>query len=144
MILVREVLEPLATDMEQLNLLIPQLSGSAEPMTQTEFAEIINSSTTHLYVAEENHTILGMLSLAIFPIPTGVRAWVEDVVVKTEARGKGVGKLLTLHAISESKKFGAVSLDLTSRPSREIANKLYQSVGFDVRETNVYRYIHKE
>jgi len=144
MILVREVLEPLATDMEQLNLLIPQLSGSAEPMTQTEFAEIINSSATHLYVAEENHTILGMLSLAIFPIPTGVRAWVEDVVVKTEARGKGVGKLLTLHAISESKKFGAVSLDLTSRPSREIANKLYQSVGFDVRETNVYRYIHKE
>ena len=144
MILVREVLEPLATDMEQLNLLIPQLSGSAQPMTQTEFAEIINSSTTHLYVAEENHTILGMLSLAIFPIPTGVRAWVEDVVVKTEARGKGVGKLLTLHAISESKKFGAVSLDLTSRPSREIANKLYQSVGFDVRETNVYRYIHKE
>ena len=144
MILVREVLEPLATDMKQLNLLIPQLSGSAEPMTQTEFAEIINSSTTHLYVAEENHTILGMLSLAIFPIPTGVRAWVEDVVVKTEARGKGVGKLLTLHAISESKKFGAVSLDLTSRPSREIANKLYQSVGFDVRETNVYRYIHKE
>ena len=144
MILVREVLEPLATDMEQLNLLIPQLSGSAEPMTQTEFAEIIDSSTTHLYVAEENHTILGMLSLAIFPIPTGVRAWVEDVVVKTEARGKGVGKLLTLHAISESKKFGAVSLDLTSRPSREIANKLYQSVGFDVRETNVYRYIHKE
>ena len=116
---------------------------SAEPMTQTEFAEIINSSATHLYVAEENHTILGMLSLAIFPIPTGVRAWVEDVVVKTEA-GKGVGKLLTLHAISESKKFGAVSLDLTSRPSREIANKLYQSVGFDVRETNVYRYIHKE
>ena len=144
MIRVREVLEPLATDMEQLNLLIPQLSGSAEPMTQTEFAEIINSSATHLYVAEENHTILGMLSLAIFPIPTGVRAWVEDVVVKTEARGKGVGKLLTLHAISESKKFGAVSLDLTSRPSREIANKLYQSVGFDVRETNVYRYIHKE
>ena len=144
MILVREVLEPLATDMEQLNLLIPQLSGSAQPMTQTEFAEIINSSTTHLYVAEENHTILGMLSLAIFPIPTGVRAWVEDVVVKTEARGKGVGKLLTLHAISESKKFGAVSLDLTSRPSRKIANKLYQSVGFDVRETNVYRYIHKE
>ena len=113
-------------------------------MTQTEFAEIINSSATHLYVAEENHTIFGMLSLAIFPIPTGVRAWVEDVVVKTEARGKGVGKLLTLHAISESKKFGAVSLDLTSRMSREIANKLYQSVGFDVRETNVYRYIHKE
>ena len=144
MILVREVLEPLATDMEQLNLLIPQLSESAQPMTQTKFAEIINSSATHLYVAEENHTILGMLSLAIFPIPTGVRAWVEDVVVKTEARGKGVGKLLTLHAISESKKFGAVSLDLTSRPSREIANKLYQSVGFDVRETNVYRYIHKE
>lgn len=144
MIRVREVLEPLATDMEQLNLLIPQLSGSAQPMTQTEFAEIINSSATHLYVAEENHIILGMLSLAIFPIPTGVRAWVEDVVVKTEARGKGVGKLLTLHAISESKKFGAVSLDLTSRPSREIANKLYQAVGFDVRETNVYRYIHKE
>ncbi len=142
MIRVKEVLEPSAVDLCQLNQLIPQLSESAQPMTQTAFAKIINSSATHLYVAEENGSILGMLSLVIFPIPTGVRAWVEDVVVAVEARGKGVGKLLTLHAITESKKLGALSVDLTSRPSREIANKLYQSVGFDARNTNVYRYIH--
>ena len=84
-----------------------------------------------------------MLSLVIFPIPTGVRAWVEDVVVNEKARGKGLGKQLTLYALEQSKKYKVVSVDLTSRPSREIANKLYQDVGFEKRKTNVYRFVNE-
>lgn len=140
MLKIREVSEAIATDLDQLNKLLPQLSQSAKPVEQCQFNEIVNSSTTHLYFAEENNLILGMLSLVIFPIPTGVRAWIEDVVVDANARGRGVGKLLTSHALAEAEKNGAQTIDLTSRPSREVANKLYQSVGFKARETNVYRY----
>ena len=83
--------------------------------------------------------ILGMLSLATFEIPTGVRAWVEDVVVDEAARGQGAGQSLVVAAIEHAKKIGARTVDLTSRPSREAANRLYQRAGFQLRETNVYR-----
>jgi ribosomal protein S18 acetylase RimI-like enzyme len=91
-------------------------------------------------MAKEGNAILGMLSLVVFAIPTGIKAWIEDVVVEEDARGKGVGKKLMMHAMAETEKAGAKSIDLTSRPSREAANQLYQSIGFEVRETNVYRH----
>ena len=84
--------------------------------------------------------MLGMLSLVVFSIPTGTKAWVEDVVVDGQARGKGVGKSLVRHALEEASRLKAKAVDLTSRPSREAANLLYQSLGFEVRQTNVYRH----
>ena len=107
-------------------------------MTFDELQKIINSSVTHLYFAEEDSNVLGMLSLVIFPIPTGLRSWVEDVVVDARSRGKGIGKMLTNHALSEAKKYGALTVDLTSRSSRETANKLYQSAGFQLRARTIY------
>ena len=99
------------------------------------------SECTRLYLAKEGDHIHGMLSLVVFGIPTGIKAWVEGVVVDDGARGKGVGKSLMRHAMEQSKKLGAKTVDLTSRPSREAANKLYQSLGFEIRQTNVYRYL---
>jgi ribosomal protein S18 acetylase RimI-like enzyme len=78
--------------------------------------------------------------LAWFRIPTGVRAWIEDVVVDEEARGHGVGELLNRAALDLARELGAKTVDLTSRPSREAANRLYQRIGFVARDTNVYRY----
>ena len=89
--------------------------------------------------AQGNRPILGMLSLVAFEIPTGVRAWVEDVVVDEAARGQGAGFALVEAAVEHAKKVGARTVDLTSRPSREAANRLYQRAGFQLRETNVYR-----
>ena len=83
---------------------------------------------------------LGSLTLVLFRIPTGVRAWIEDVVVDEAARGQGVGELLNREALRIAAENGAVTVDLTSRPSREAANRLYQRIGFKQRETNVYRY----
>jgi ribosomal protein S18 acetylase RimI-like enzyme len=91
-------------------------------------------------VAKDGDFIFGMLSLVVFSIPTGTKAWIEDVVVDEGARGKGVGRKLMKHALDVAKELGAKSADLTSRPSREAANKLYQTIGFEARETNVYRY----
>jgi ribosomal protein S18 acetylase RimI-like enzyme len=83
---------------------------------------------------------VGSLTLATFRIPTGVRAWIEDVVVDSSARGHGVGEALNIAAIEEARARGAITVELTSRPSREAANRLYQRLGFVARETNVYRY----
>ena len=120
--------------------LIPQLSSSAKPITNSELAEIVSSESTLMFVARVDNQIVGLLTLAIFRIPTAVRAWIEDVVVDSLARGLGVGEALNLAAIAEATRRGAKTVDLTSRPSREAANKLYKRLGFVERDTNVYRF----
>jgi ribosomal protein S18 acetylase RimI-like enzyme len=120
--------------------LVPQLSKSNPPPSREELAEIVAAETTVLFVARVDGRIVGSLTLATFRIPTGLRAWIEDVVVDGDARGHGVGEALNRAALDEARRRGAVTVDLTSRPSREAANRLYQRLGFVARETNVYRY----
>jgi len=120
--------------------LIPQLSSSAQPLTKDELEEIVSGDATVLFVARVEGKIVGLLTLAIFRIPTAVRAWIEDVVVDSSARGHGVGEALNLAAIAEAKRRGAKTVDLTSRPSRQAANRLYERIGFVARDTNVYRF----
>jgi ribosomal protein S18 acetylase RimI-like enzyme len=120
--------------------LVPQLSSSNPPPTEEELAEIVASPASTLFLARDAEgRIAGTLTLCTFRIPTGIRAWIEDVVVDESARGLGVGKALTQAAVDEARSRGARTVDLTSRPSREAANRLYQSMGFALRETNVYR-----
>ena len=126
---------------EAYQRLIPQLSSSSPAPTADELAAIIESdSATVLVAKDEGGTILGSMTLVVFRIPTGVRAWIEDVVVDTEARGMGIGQALNEYAINLAEQAGAKTIDLTSRPSRESANRLYKRLGFVARETNVYRY----
>lgn len=120
--------------------LIPQLSSSNPAPTSDELREIVDAESTLLLLAEEDGVIVGSLTLALFRIPTGLRAWIEDVVVDGAARGKGVGEALNRFALDEAKRRGATTVDLTSRPSREAANRLYQRLGFVKRDTNVYRF----
>jgi ribosomal protein S18 acetylase RimI-like enzyme len=123
--------------------LIPQLSSSNPAPTETELAAICESEASVLLIAvdrEAEDLILGSLTLAWFRIPTGVRAWIEDVVVDEAARGHGVGDLLNRAALDRARELGAKTVDLTSRPSREAANRLYQRIGFIARDTNVYRF----
>jgi ribosomal protein S18 acetylase RimI-like enzyme len=120
--------------------LIPQLSSSSTPVTLPELKEMVASESTVLFAATKDGAIVGLLTLATFRIPTGMRAWIEDVVVDESARGHGVGEALNHAAINEARRRGAKTVDLTSRPSREAANRLYQRIGFVARDTNVYRY----
>lgn len=119
--------------------LVPQLSRSNPPPTAAQLAEIVSSPATELLLARQGATIVGSLTLALFRIPTGVRAWIEDVVVDEDARGAGVGEALNRAAIGRALEAGARTVDLTSRPSRETANRLYRRLGFEQRDTNVYR-----
>ena len=141
MIEISELIQADEETLSSVNHLLPQLSSSAQVITLDRLRTLVSSDCTRLYLAKEGDHIHGMLSLVVFPIPTGTKAWVEDVVVDDAARGKGVGKSLMRHAVEQAEMLGAKAVDLTSRPSREAANKLYQSLGFETRETNVYRYL---
>lgn len=128
---------------EAVARLVPQLSSSAKTPKPEELREIVESACTTLLLARdrsEGGRIIGALTLAIFRIPTGVRAWIEDVVVDSNARAKGVGEALSREALRLAAARGARTVELTSRPSREAANRLYRRLGFAPREVNVYRY----
>lgn len=123
--------------------LLKQLSPDAILPDEAHLNEIIESENSYLFVAELNEQIVGMLTVVTYNIPSGMKTWIEDVVVDAELRGKGIGKLLTMHAIEFAKSTGAASIELTSRPSRVSANKLYQEIGFQQRETNCYKLLIK-
>lgn len=127
---------------EALGRLVPQLSTSSSPPRREDVEAIISSEASRLMVARDAAgQIVGTLTLVIFPIPTGIRAWVEDVIVDEEARGAGIGAALTQEALRLARAAGARTVDLTSRPSRDAANALYEREGFAQRETHVYRYV---
>jgi ribosomal protein S18 acetylase RimI-like enzyme len=135
---IEEVSDELAAGLADL---VPQLSNSSPAPDRTQWQAIASAEATRLLVAEAaDGRPVGMLTLAVFAIPTGVRAWIEDVVVDERARGGGVGALLVRRALDLAFESGARTVDLTSRPSREAANRLYQRLGFEQRQTNVYRF----
>jgi ribosomal protein S18 acetylase RimI-like enzyme len=119
--------------------LIPQLSSSSPPPSAAELRSIVEAADSVLFLARRDQMIIGSLTLGIYRIPTGLKAWIEDVVVDESARGLGVGEALNTAAIDEARRRGAKNVSLTSRPSREAANRLYQRLGFVPYDTNVYR-----
>ena len=120
--------------------LLPLLSSSAPPVEAFDVETLVNAPATQLLVARVDGQIVGTLTLAIFRIPSGVRAWIEDVIVDEEARGHGVGAALCTEAIRRAGLANARTVDLTSNPKREAANAMYRKLGFVARETNVYRF----
>jgi ribosomal protein S18 acetylase RimI-like enzyme len=133
----REVTDELVAAVGQL---VGQLSSTAAGPTRAELEAVVASPATRLLLAQDDGDLVGMLTLAVFRIPTGVRAWIEDVVVDGAVRGRGVGEALSRRALELAEGAGAKTVELTSRPSREAANRLYRRLGFEIRETNVYRY----
>ena len=119
--------------------LVPQLSSSGSPPDAEALEAIVASDSSVLLIAVSERVIVGALTLVLFRIPTGLRAWIEDVIVDEAARERGIGEALNQAAIERARAAGARTVDLTSRPSREAANRLYQRLGFVERETNVYR-----
>jgi ribosomal protein S18 acetylase RimI-like enzyme len=125
---------------ESLNALIPQVSTSASTISLGELSAVVNREGTTLFIAELDNKVVGMLTLVTFKIPTGTRAWIEDVVVDESARGLGLAVELVKAGLEQARSAGALTVDLTSRPEREAANALYRKMGFESRETNVYRF----
>ena len=127
---------------EAVSRLLPQLSSDAEILTRKYFKSILASESIHFFIAElDKGQIVGMLTIAVYKTPSGIKVWIEDVVVDEAHRGKGIGKELMLAAIDYSKSLGSKDIRLTSRPSRIAANELYLKLGFKRYETNFYRFL---
>lgn len=124
--------------------LLPQLSSSAVPLDHDALRRLLAADANTVLVARVDGRVVGTLTLVMFPLPTGPRAWVEDVVVDGAARGYGVGAALTEEALRLADAAGARTVDLTSRPSRQAANRLYERLGFQVRDSRVFRYALRE
>ncbi len=138
-----EIKEMSQAVLDAFTVLVPQLSSSAKIPTWEELEDLIQSRASILLAAvdpDQNNKIVGSLTLAVFRLPTGVRSWIEDVVVDEQMRGRGVGEMLVRAAVDRARAEGAKTVDLTSRPSREAANRLYRRCGFEPRETNIYRF----
>lgn len=124
---------------EAMQRFLDQLTTQPMTLTETLFRQLLDDANSHLFFLMEDGAIAGMLTVATYHSPTGGKAWIEDVVVDERFRGKGLSKLLVAHAIAFVKESGIPSLMLTSNPKRVAANKLYQAMGFERKETNVYR-----
>jgi ribosomal protein S18 acetylase RimI-like enzyme len=125
---------------EAFGRLLPQLSRSARPLDHQALARIVACPVTTVLLARSQGEIVGTATLVVFPVPSGLRARIEDVVVDAAARGQGVGVALTREALRLARDQGARTVDLTSRPSRDAANRLYERLGFQRRESQVYRF----
>jgi GNAT superfamily N-acetyltransferase len=137
---VKEITEEIVSAFGRL---MPQLSTTAPAPSRAVRVEIVASESTVLFLARDpgqDHWIAGALTLALFRIPTGYRAWIEDVVVDRTARRRGIGAALVEAALQHARQAGAITVDLTSSPRRKAANLLYRGLGFEQRLTNVYRY----
>lgn len=123
-----------------LGRLLPQLSRSATPLTRSDITALKAAPAITMLLARCEGTIAGMLTLVMFPLPTGLRAWIEDVVVDEQFRGRGAGEELSREAVRIARAAGVRTVDLTSRPSRAAAGRLYERIGFKQRDSRVYRY----
>jgi len=136
-----EVLDKVTGEVvEAFGRLLPQLSRSAPPLGQAELEAVAGCPANTVLVARSAGTIIGTTTLVMFPLPTGLRAWIEDVVVDESARGQGAGEAMTREALRLAGEAGARTVDLTSRPSREAAGRLYERAGFKLRDSRLYRY----
>ncbi len=132
---------------EACQRLVPQLSRSHPPPTWEQLGELLQEGSTRLFLARHadfGAQIIGMASLVIYRVPTGVRGYIEDVVVDERLRGRQIGEALTRACLDLAGQLGAPQVMLTSNPLRQAANRLYQRMGFELRKTNVYRYTFKK
>jgi len=120
--------------------LVPQLSKSNPPPDGEAVAAMLASDAITQFVARDDDRIVGVATLVIFPIPTALRGWIEDVIVDGSSSGQGIGSALTEAMLDYARRQGCKTVDLTSRPAREAANHMYRKLGFVQRDTHVYRY----
>lgn len=125
---------------EVFKRLMPQLTGKDEHPSLEELQRVIQSNERFLFFASKNGEVIGTLTLVFYQLPSGLKAWIEDVIVDEHARGKGVATALLRHALQVARDRGSLKADLTSMPWRKAANRLYQKMGFEKRESNMYRY----
>jgi len=125
--------------LDALNSLLPQLNPQLKPLTVERLSRVIGDPATTLLVVRDDSRIAGAAAVLVFATPAFVKARIEDVVVDEHARGKGVGEALVRRCLEVARERGAEIVELQSARWREVANRLYPRLGFELRESNLYR-----
>lgn len=125
--------------LEEINALLPQLSSSAKPLTYARLLDMVKNMATTTLVIKDGQKIIGIGMIMIYDVPTEKRAWLEEIIVDEGYRGQGLGEQVSKELIEIAKRERVNRVYLSSGPQREAANKLYQKLGFEKKETNVYR-----
>ena len=125
--------------LEALTALLPQLNPKLKPLTMERLSSVISDPATTLLVVSDGVGIVGAAAVLVYATPAFVKARIEDVVVDESSRGKGVGEALVRRCIEVARERGAEIVELQSARWREVANRLYPRLGFQLRESNLYR-----
>lgn len=125
--------------LEDVNTLVHQLSERLPKCSMELLEKIIANPNVELWVAQDGERVIGMATLAVVMMPEGLRAQMEDIVVDEKYRGQGLGEQLSKKLIERTRERKIGVATLSSRADRVAANKLYQKLGFEPRQTNVYR-----
>jgi ribosomal protein S18 acetylase RimI-like enzyme len=124
---------------DALAVLLPQLNPSLPIPSAEHLAAVVADPAVTLLVARDGPEIVGIAMVVVYVTPIWRKARIEDVVVDSAARGRGVGEALVRECIEVARKRGAGMVELQSARSREAANRLYPRLGFELRDSNVYR-----
>ena len=124
---------------DALAVLLPQLNPSLPTPTLEHLAAVVADPSATLLVARDGQRIVGIAAVVVYTTPIWLKARIEDVVVDQAARGRGVGEALVAECIVVARRRGAGIVELQSARSREAANRLYPRLGFELRDSNVYR-----
>ena len=139
MITIEELTQVTTKSVDEINALIPQLSSSAKPMTFARLLELTKDMRVPILVALDGKKIVGIGMIITYNVLTEKRAWLEEIIVDEQYRGQGLGERISRALIEIAKKQRVERIYLSSAPKRVAANKLYQKMGFEPKETNVYR-----
>jgi len=125
--------------LDALTTLLPQLNPKLKALTIERLSKVIADPATTLLVARDEGRIVGVAAVLVYATPAFVKARIEDVVVDENSRGRGVGEALVRRCIEVARERGAEIVELQSARWREAANRLYPRLGFQLRDSNLYR-----
>ncbi len=124
-----------------INNLLSQIrsAGESHVTTMAELNAIVADKNIVVVIAKDGTRIVGMATLYLLQKFGKRIGRVEDVVVDSAYRGRGLGRTMMekIIAIARARKIQALRVD--SRPVHSVANKLYHSLGFSIKKTNPYR-----
>ena len=125
----------------EINSLARQLVANSRMLDNEDVKNLVENQANRFFVAREaaSNKIIGMLTLVILDVPSVKKGLLEEIVVDNKHRRKGIGRKLLSAAMKQARKEGASYIDFTSRPERKEAKSFYQKLGFNKRDTNVYR-----
>lgn len=143
MIQIQKVTEFTPALAEEIRHLAKQEGDNYQDLTDDDLKEMISYPTHTLLIARdiESGRAAGMILVMTYRIPYVRKAYLDDLVVDTDFRQRGIATQLFHTALDVAKESGAAYVDFTSKPARVAGNNLYEKLGFVSHDTNIYRYI---